>query len=54
MNNLYGIDGPEFFKFLPVRDLEKNQQALAELNNGKNIITSNVLKSKLVQLGGNE
>jgi putative ABC transport system permease protein len=47
LNVLYGIDNKDFFNFNPVRGLDANQEALATLNNGKNIITSNVLKGKL-------
>lgn len=47
LNVLYGIDDADFFKFNPVRELDSNQDALASLNKGKHIITTNVLKDKL-------
>lgn len=47
LNAFYGIDDANFFTLNPVRQLEQNQQALAELNNGKHIITTEVLKGKL-------
>jgi putative ABC transport system permease protein len=47
LNVLYGIEDAGFFQFNPVRQLEENQEALETLNDGKNIITTNVLKSKL-------
>lgn len=63
LNVLYGIDDDRFFDCNPVRQLAANKEALATLNNGKNIITTNVLKGKLglnlgdalvLQLGGKE
>jgi putative ABC transport system permease protein len=47
LNVLAGIDGPEFFDLSPVGGLDENQAALASLNQGRNIITTNVLKGKL-------
>jgi putative ABC transport system permease protein len=47
LNNLYGIDDKDFFNFSWVGDLESNQDALAKLNDGRNIITTNVMKSTL-------
>ncbi len=46
-NVLYGIESEHFFDFNPVRELEENRDALARLNSGRNIITTNVLKGKL-------
>ncbi len=47
LNVLYGIENADFFKFIVVGQLDANQAALANLNNGKNIILTNVLKDKL-------
>jgi putative ABC transport system permease protein len=47
LNALFGIEGKEFFEFNVAGDLENNQQALETLNQGKHIITTNVLKGKL-------
>jgi putative ABC transport system permease protein len=47
LNALYGIDDANFFNFNPVRDLEPNQRALAGLNDGRNIITTNLMKGQL-------
>ena len=44
MNNLYGIDNADFFRFNYVDNLDANQEALAALNHGKNIITTFVLR----------
>jgi putative ABC transport system permease protein len=47
LNVLFGIESADFFNFSPVGELEANRAALAELNSGKNIILTNVLKDKL-------
>jgi putative ABC transport system permease protein len=47
LNALMGIENVDFFKFMPVGQLDANQEALANLNGGKNIILTNVLKNKL-------
>jgi putative ABC transport system permease protein len=47
MNALYGIDNPDFFNFNGVQGLENAQVALAGLNDGKHIVTTNLLKGKL-------
>jgi putative ABC transport system permease protein len=47
MNSLYGVENEAFFDYLPVKQLDDRAQALATLNEGKNIITSNILKGKL-------
>jgi putative ABC transport system permease protein len=63
INGLYGIDDKSYFDFNSVGLLEENQEALAKLNDGKNIITTNVLKTKfglkigdtmLIQFGSDE
>jgi len=46
INALVGIDNPDYFRFNTVRELENNQEALAQLNDGKYVITTNVLKGK--------
>ncbi len=46
-NMLHGIDGPDFFQYVDVGGLEDNRSALQNLNNGKNIVTTNVMKGKL-------
>jgi putative ABC transport system permease protein len=47
MNSLYGVEESSFFDYLPVGGLNDRASALANLNQGKNIITSNILKGKL-------
>ncbi len=47
MNSLYGVESEAFFDYLPVGQLDDRTQALATLNQGRNIITSNILKGKL-------
>jgi putative ABC transport system permease protein len=47
LNLLFGIESADFFEFSPVGDLEANRAALADLNGGKHIILTNVLKDKL-------
>ena len=47
MNSLYGVEGEDFFDYLPVAQLNDKAQAMADLKKGKNIITSNILKGKL-------
>lgn len=47
LNILYGIEGADFFNFMTVGQLDANQAALVNLNDGKNIILTNVLKDKL-------
>jgi putative ABC transport system permease protein len=63
MNSLYGVEGEDFFDYLPVKQLNDRTQALKDLNLGKNIITSNILKGKLglklgdklrIQFGGKD
>ncbi len=46
INALAGIEDEDFFNFYRVKDLEKNREALATLNDGKNIITTTVMKGK--------
>jgi len=46
LNSLYGIEGEAFFDYNAVRELEGAKAAINNLNNGKNIITSNLLKDK--------
>lgn len=46
LNVLYGINGRDFFGYNPVGELDSNKEALARLNSGRNIITTNVLKGK--------
>jgi len=47
LNVLCGIDGEDFFALNPVGDLDLNREALATLDAGRNVITTNVLKGKL-------
>jgi putative ABC transport system permease protein len=47
LNVLCGIDNEDFFKFNSVDQLDTNREALANLDKGKYVITTNVLKSKL-------
>lgn len=63
LNVVYGIDSIDFFTYNPVRELANNKEAIAHLNDGRNIITTNVLKGKLdlklgdpllIELGGKE
>ncbi|RPI34602.1 MAG: ABC transporter permease [Chloroflexota bacterium] len=52
LNMLCGIDDEDFFKFNPVQELDGAKEALANLDNGKNVVTTNVLKGKLgLELG---
>jgi putative ABC transport system permease protein len=46
LNVLYGIDDAGYFGFNRVGDLEKNEAALSDLNGGKHIVTTNLLKDK--------
>ncbi|MDP4092196.1 MAG: FtsX-like permease family protein [Bacillota bacterium] len=46
-NMLYGIDNEKFFDYNIVQGLNSNNEALANLKNGRNIITTNILKDKL-------
>ncbi len=46
-NMLYGIENDKFFDYYAVKQLDANKTALANLNKGKNIITTNILKDKL-------
>jgi putative ABC transport system permease protein len=63
LNALIGVDDPGFFDLQAMGEVENNQAALAALNDGKNIITTNVLKDQLrlkigdtflLQLGGKQ
>ncbi len=47
LNALVGIENADIFTFESVGRLAANQHALSSLNDGKNIITTNVLKDKL-------
>lgn len=47
LNVLCGIDNADYFKLNPVQELDGARDALAHLDDGRNIITTNVLKSKL-------
>jgi putative ABC transport system permease protein len=47
LNILCGIEDEHFFEFNEVDQLDANRQALADLDQGKHVITTNVLKSKL-------
>jgi len=52
LNVLYGIDDEDFFQFNPVQELDNARGAVASLDEGKNVITTNVLKAKLgLELG---
>lgn len=54
INILYGINDESFFEYETAGQLDKNRDAIKNLNSGKNIITTNVLKSKLgLQTGDN-
>ncbi|HEX2945922.1 MAG TPA: FtsX-like permease family protein [Clostridia bacterium] len=46
-NMLYGIDNAKFFDYNIVKQLDTNKEAMANLDMGKNIITTNILKDKL-------
>lgn len=47
LNLLFGIEGADFFEFMPVGQLAENLAAVDNLNGGKNVILTNVLKDKL-------
>ncbi|HEU0295304.1 MAG TPA: FtsX-like permease family protein [Anaerolineales bacterium] len=47
LNVLCGIENEDFFDFNSVDQLDANRAALANLDKGKYVITTNVLKSKL-------
>ncbi len=47
MNMLIGIEDVAFFDTMPVGLLDENRESIASLNEGKNLITSNVMKDKL-------
>ena len=46
-NMLYGIDDARFFDYKIVKQLDANREAVENLNSGKNIITTNILRDKL-------
>jgi putative ABC transport system permease protein len=52
LNVLGGIDDVNYFTFNPVQELDGAREAIASLDEGKNVITTNVLKAKLgLELG---
>lgn len=52
LNVLCGIDDVNHFTFNPVQELDGARDAIASLDEGKNVITTNVLKAKLgLELG---
>lgn len=54
LNTLYGIEDIDFFDINVVGDLDKAHEAVKHLKDGKNVITTTILKEKLgLKLGDN-